>query len=97
MRPTAPVGIGGALRGWAARADMTAHLPQITVPTLVIVGQQDAISTVDEMRGMAKAIGGCEFVVIPRSGHMTPVENPLAFNEAIEQFLTRVERGPASL
>jgi pimeloyl-ACP methyl ester carboxylesterase len=49
------------------------------------------------MRGIAKAIAGCEFVVIPRSGHMTPLENPAAFNEAIEQFLTRVERGGQSI
>jgi pimeloyl-ACP methyl ester carboxylesterase len=88
-----PQGVAAALRGMAARPDVTADLGRIVLPTLVIVGQQDAISTVDEMRGIAKAIGGAEFVVIPRSGHMTPVENPAAFNEAIEQFLTRVERG----
>jgi 3-oxoadipate enol-lactonase len=91
-----PAGVAAALRGMAARPDMTASLPAIAVPTLVIVGQEDAISTVDEMRGIAKAIGGAEFVVIPHSGHMTPVESPAEFNEAIEQFLTRVERGGPS-
>ena len=45
------------------------------------------------MRGMARSIPSSEFVVIPRSGHMTPLENPVVFNEAVEQFLTRVERG----
>jgi 3-oxoadipate enol-lactonase len=88
-----PAGIAAALLGMAGRADMTADLPGIALPTLIIVGQDDAISTVDEMRGMARSIPGCEFVVIPRSGHMTPLENPVAFNEAVEQFLTRVERG----
>jgi pimeloyl-ACP methyl ester carboxylesterase len=79
----------------AERPDVSAELPRISVPTLVIVGQEDAISTVDEMRKIAKAIPRAEFVVLPRSGHMTPVENSAAFNEAIEPFLTRVERGEA--
>ena len=91
-----PEGVAAALRGMATRRDVSADLPRISVPTLVIVGQDDVISTVDEMRGIAKAIPGSEFVVIPRSGHMTPVENPVAFNEAIEQFLMRVERGGPS-
>ena len=90
-------GSAAALRGMAQRPDMTAELPKISLPTLVIVGQEDAISTVDEMRGIAKAIPESEFVVIPRCGHMTPMEHPLAFNEAIEQFLTRVERGGAAI
>ncbi len=91
-----PAGVAAALRGMAARPDVTADLPRISLPVLVIVGQDDAISTVDEMRGIAQQIPGCEFVVIPRSGHMTPLENPVAFNEAIEQFLSRVERGGAA-
>jgi pimeloyl-ACP methyl ester carboxylesterase len=91
-----PEGAAAALRGMAARAEFVADLPQISVPTLVVVGQEDAISTVDEMRAMAKAIRGSEFVVIPRAGHMTPLESPAAFNEALEQFLTRVERGAPS-
>jgi pimeloyl-ACP methyl ester carboxylesterase len=97
MLANSPEGVAAALRGMAARPDVTDDLPQIALPVLVIVGQDDVISTVDEMRGIAQRIPACEFVVIPRSGHMTPLENPAAFNEAIEQFLSRVERGgPAS-
>jgi pimeloyl-ACP methyl ester carboxylesterase len=77
----------------AARRDFRGELLGISLPTLVIVGEHDAISTVDEMRGIAKAIPDAEFVIIPNSGHMTPLECPDGFNEAIEQFLTRVERG----
>ena len=44
-----------------------------------------------EMRGIAAAIPAAEFVVIPHSGHMTPLENPTAFDTAIERFLARVE------
>lgn len=87
-----PDGLAAALRGMAARRDFRGDLAKIAVPTMVIVGEHDAISTVDEMRSIAKAIPDAEFVIIPGAGHMTPLEDPDGFNEAIEQFLTRVER-----
>lgn len=87
-----PEGVAAALRGMAARRDFRDDLAKIALPTMVIVGEHDAISTVDEMRSIAKAIPDAEFVIIPGAGHMTPLENPDGFNEAIEQFLTRVER-----
>ncbi len=93
MLSCAPEGMAAALRGMAARDDATAALGEIGVPTLVLVGEHDAISPVDEMRAIAQAVPNAEFVVIPASGHMSPVENPTAFNEAITQFLMRVERG----
>lgn len=39
------------------------------------------------MRGVAAAIRGAEFVVVPAAGHMAPPENPAAFNAALEKFL----------
>ena len=90
---TLPQGIAAALEGMATRPDAASYLAEMALPTLVVVGQDDAISSVDEMRTLAHGIRGSEFVVIPRSGHMTPLENPAEFNEALEQFLTRVERG----
>lgn len=88
-----PEGVAAALGSMATRRDFRDELANISLPALVIVGEHDSISTVDEMRSIAKAIAAAEFVIIPGSGHMTPVENPDGFNEAIEQFLTRVERG----
>lgn len=86
-------GVAAALRGMAARPSAVDYLPQISLPTLVLVGSDDAISTPDEMRGIAAAIPAAEFVVIPHSGHMTPLENPAAFDAAIERFLARIESG----
>jgi 3-oxoadipate enol-lactonase len=82
-----PEGIAAALRGMAVRPDMTASLKEITCPTLVLVGQDDAISPAAEMRGMAEAIPGATFVEIPAAGHMSPLENPAAVNAAILDFL----------
>lgn len=80
-------GVAAALLGMAARPAMFDLLPKIKVPTLLIVGQDDAISTVDEMRGIAEKIPGAKLVVIPNSGHMTTIENPAAFNKALIEFL----------
>jgi pimeloyl-ACP methyl ester carboxylesterase len=86
---TSPAGIAAAQRGMAARPDMTSLLPTIKVPTLVIVGEQDAISPPAEMKAIAAAIPGAEFVVIPDAGHMTTMENPAAVNKALVRFVVR--------
>jgi pimeloyl-ACP methyl ester carboxylesterase len=85
-----PRGIAAAALGMAERPDMTASLSQIQCPTLVIAGQDDAISPPAEMRGMAEAIPGAKFVEIPAAGHMAPLENPARVNAAIGRFLQTV-------
>jgi pimeloyl-ACP methyl ester carboxylesterase len=82
-----PEGIAAALRGMAERPDVTGWLGQIDVPTQVIVGEHDVISTADEMRSIAAAIPGARLTVIPDAGHMTPVEQPERFSAALAEFL----------
>jgi pimeloyl-ACP methyl ester carboxylesterase len=89
MAATKPAAIAAAQRGMAARPDVTASLSKIAVPTIVVVGAEDAIAPVEEMRGMAAAIPGSEFLIVPDAGHMAPLENPAAFNAALEKFLAR--------
>jgi pimeloyl-ACP methyl ester carboxylesterase len=84
---TPPAGIAAAQRGMAARPDVTDILPHITVPTLVLVGAEDAISPPAEMKEIADAIPGAEYVVIPSAGHMTTMENPDAVNAALVRFV----------
>ncbi len=83
-------GIAAALSGMAERPDVTEMLGGITVPTLVIVGEHDAISTPTEMRGIAGRIPGAQFALIPAAGHMSPLESPRAFNAALIRFLAAV-------
>ncbi|HUU82618.1 MAG TPA: alpha/beta fold hydrolase [Phycisphaerae bacterium] len=85
-----PAGIAAALRGMAARADSRPLLNQITVPTLLIVGVDDAITPPDEMLGMAELMRQAEVVEVPNAGHLTPMENPEAFNDALVKFLDRI-------
>ncbi len=85
-----PAGLAAALRGMAERPDATELLPEIDVPTLLVCGEEDQISTVAEMEGMAQAIPGAQFVVIPDAGHMAPLENAEAVNAAIRRFLSNL-------
>jgi 3-oxoadipate enol-lactonase len=93
MMANSPEGIAAAACGMAVRPDMTAALGQIRCPTLVVVGQQDAISPPAEMRGIANAIPGAKYVEIPDAGHISPLENPAAVNAAILDFLATLSDG----
>lgn len=87
IRRTHPDGIAAASRGMAARPDVTGLLGTIDVPTLVVVGEEDAISKAGEMQQIAEAIPGARFVKIDGAGHMSPQEDPTAVNAAIDEFL----------
>jgi pimeloyl-ACP methyl ester carboxylesterase len=72
----------------AARPDSTPLLAKIAKPTLVVVGEHDAISPAEEMRGVAEAIPDARFVQVAGAGHMAPVERPEAVNAALREFVT---------
>ena len=82
-------GLTGALRALRDRVDSTPTLPTITVPTAVIVGEADAITPPADATGMAAQIPGAQLVVIPQAGHLSPMENPRAVNEALERLIER--------
>jgi 3-oxoadipate enol-lactonase len=82
-------GIAAAQRALAERPDCVPLLPEIRVPSLLIVGEHDIISTPMEMQGMAAAIPGGRCVVIPNAGHMAPMEQPAAVNATIREFLAQ--------
>ncbi len=72
-----PRAVAGALRGMAARHDRMADLPRLTLPTLVLVGEHDAITPPDEARKMAGALPNATLEIIADAGHLAPVENPV--------------------
>lgn len=81
-------GVAAALRAMAARPDSTALLASIDVPTLVIVGAEDALTPPSQSQAMFEAIPGCQIVEIPGVGHMSNLEAPAAFNSAVDEFLS---------
>lgn len=87
IRDSSPRGAAAAARGMALRRDFSSQLAEVDLPTLVVCGQYDAISTPDEMCSMASEIPGARFCEIPDAGHMAPLENPEPFNQVLGEFL----------
>ena len=84
-----PTGVKGSLLAMLSRSDTTASLGKINIPTLLICGEEDALTPPSIMKDMFHKINNAEFVEIPKAGHMTPIENPLLVNKSIRDFLTR--------
>jgi 3-oxoadipate enol-lactonase len=84
---TNPIAIAAAHRGMAVRPDVSSFLPNLHVPTLVIVGEYDVISPPMEMKAIADAMPNARFASISNAGHMAPLENPSEVNQVIHQFL----------
>jgi 3-oxoadipate enol-lactonase len=87
IEANSPRGITDALAGLAARADSTPMLREIGVPTLVVVGEEDAITPVAEAEALQRGIAGSHMAVIPRAGHLSSLENPDEFNRQVRSFL----------
>ncbi|MDH5371597.1 MAG: alpha/beta hydrolase [Acidimicrobiia bacterium] len=85
---SSPAAVISALQAMATRSDRTGMLSTIQVPTLVLVGSDDALTPPDGARRMAGAIGA-KFVEIAGAGHVPPLERPAAVAEAVQQFWTQ--------
>jgi pimeloyl-ACP methyl ester carboxylesterase len=68
------------------RPDSTEFLSQIAVPTLIVVGERDALTPPADSEAMAAAIPGARLVTVPGAGHLTPMERPKAVSEALAEF-----------
>lgn len=67
--------------------DASDVLQQISVPTLLIWGEEDARSPLSVARVMAGSIPGARMATIPGAGHVASLEQPEAFNRAVRGFL----------
>ena len=76
-----------ALAGMAARHDHTGELDRISVPTLVVTGEQDQLTPPETGRALAQGIPEATFTAIPDAGHLSPMENPTEFNRVLGEFL----------
>jgi non-heme chloroperoxidase len=81
--------VAGAIVALMTRPDSRLVLPAIHCPTLIVVGDQDAITPPAMSEEMQRSIPGAELVVIPGAGHMSNMEQPAAFNRALARFLER--------
>jgi len=84
---SSPDGVVAALGAMRERPDSTDLLPKISVPTLAIGGEHDALCDPETMGAMAKKIPNSRHVILSGAGHLSNLENPHGFNAALDEFL----------
>jgi len=84
------LGVCGALLALATRTDTTEVLPAIHVPTLILVGEHDALTPVSASKEIHEKIHNSEIHIIQDAAHMSNLENAAAFNRYVTDFLARL-------
>ena len=84
---TDPGVISAGQIGMSQRVDATDWLSEIGIPMLFIGGEFDSITPPAEMQSNAIAANNAPLETIPAAGHLTPLEQPDAFNKCVGQFL----------
>jgi 3-oxoadipate enol-lactonase len=83
----APAGIVNALKALRDRPDATPNLKDVAVPTLVIVGREDALTPPAVAEKLTAGIHGARLVVLENAGHYSNLEQPEGFNQAVRALL----------
>ena len=81
-------GLAAAVRLMRDRPDSSSTLPLITVPSLVMVGDEDELTPPSESESMRDALPHATLLRLPDVGHLANIEAPELFNVAIRAFLT---------
>jgi pimeloyl-ACP methyl ester carboxylesterase len=79
-----------ALAAMRDRPDSRSSLAKIAAPTLIIVGDSDAITPPAFSEELHNSIPASTLTVIPSAGHMSPMEQPQHVSRAIEHFLLKI-------
>jgi pimeloyl-ACP methyl ester carboxylesterase len=90
MRRMSAENINLVLRGMVERPDSVADLRTINVAALIVIGEEDVLSTVADGELMRHNIAGSQLKVIPKAGHYAPWERPEAVGIMLRQFLDDV-------
>lgn len=90
MRKMSPEDVAQVQRGMAARPDSIATLKTINVPTLLVTGDEDVMTGLNEAELMRQHIPGSQLRVIPKAGHYSPWEQPEEAAKLLRQFLDGV-------
>ncbi|MFY9647391.1 MAG: alpha/beta fold hydrolase [Terriglobales bacterium] len=90
MRGMSAEDISLVQRGMAERPDSVADLKTINVPALIVIGEEDVLSTVADGELMRQNVSGSQLKVIPKAGHYSPWEQPEMVGTTLRQFLDAV-------
>jgi 3-oxoadipate enol-lactonase len=90
MRKMSAEDVAGTQLGMAERPDSTPTLKTISVPTLIITGDEDTMTGVPEAELMKQNVPGAQMRVIARAGHYSPWEQPEEAGRLLREFLDSV-------
>ena len=82
-----PEGIDGALQAMKERPDATPLLPTVGRPALVVTGDEYVLIPTSEAEAMHGLLPRAQLVTLPRAGHLSNMESPDDFSEALGNFL----------
>ncbi|MDQ1286849.1 MAG: hypothetical protein QG622_414 [Actinomycetota bacterium] len=85
-------GVAWSQRAMAARPDSTAVLDGVRCPAAVIVGEEDALTPVETARRLASGLPDAVLTILPRAGHLSPLEDPEGVWAAILALTMRVRK-----
>lgn len=91
MLNTSPTTLKHALAALRDRPDRMELLPSIGRPTQILVGKDDEVTPVQAAEQIKAGIRHATLTVIPDAGHLSPIENPNAVNEAIRGFMAGIQ------
>ena len=80
-------GIVAGIKALRDRPDATAGLSHISIPTLVLVGEEDSITPPEKAQAMANAIPDSHLAMLSSCGHLSNLEDPHAFNTVVRRFV----------
>lgn len=78
-----------------AETDHTGTLDALTVPTLIVVGEEDRVTGVPESHRLAEGIAGGRLEILAGAGHAANQERPHEFNRVVLDFLYEVDSATA--
>ena len=90
MRKMSPEDIAQVQRGMAQRPDSIDTLKTINVPTLIVTGNEDIMTGINEAELMRQYVAGSQLRVIPKAGHYSPWEQPGEVARLLRNFLDQL-------
>jgi pimeloyl-ACP methyl ester carboxylesterase len=93
MLQMSPQDIAQVLEGMAERPDSLPTLRTINVPAMIVMGEEDTLSTVADGELMRANISGSQLRLVPKAGHYAPWEQPEEVGRLLRQFVDSLHRG----
>jgi len=87
---TSEQSLSKTLMALSQRKATCGKLPEITIPVLFLVGEEDEITPPEASELMHQKIKNSTIHIIPQAGHLSNLENPVEFNKQLKIFFAKV-------